>query len=198
MLRRTKGLPESARATWPIADVQTCVDLVAFGDALDLQEALGRGVPEAARDPRRPTVEAAQDRLAELAETCRDRFPAPVWVVVPGPGVRRLLGSGHVTSKRGDAGRAGSSTGRASGLITAAGGRTFSEIGLPTASLSSAGPRSVRSTTRPCGGMSPALDCMKETHVEPNTRGRTRCRKRLVRRCVGSRERLRPLRPDPG
>ena len=46
-----KGLPESIRATWPLADVQLCVvHFGAFVAALHLQETLGAGLPGDARD----------------------------------------------------------------------------------------------------------------------------------------------------
>ena len=41
-----KGLPESARATWPIADVQTCVDLVRSATRLTSKKHWAEVCPE--------------------------------------------------------------------------------------------------------------------------------------------------------
>ena len=50
-----KGLPESIRATWPLADVQTVRRPPrALEPALHVEEALGPGVPGDARDLHRP------------------------------------------------------------------------------------------------------------------------------------------------
>jgi len=74
-----KGLPESIRATWPLADVQTCVvHLVRSSLRYTSKKHWGQVCREMREIYTAPTVEAAEARFGEFAEQWRDRYPAMI------------------------------------------------------------------------------------------------------------------------
>lgn len=74
-----KGLPESIRATWPLVDVQTCVvHLVRSSLRYTSKKHWGQVCREMREIYTAPTVEAAQVRFAEFADTWRERYPAMI------------------------------------------------------------------------------------------------------------------------
>jgi len=74
-----KGLPESIRATWPLADVQTCVvHLVRSSLRYTSKKHWGQVCREMREIYTAPTVDAAQARFGEFAEQWRDRYPAMI------------------------------------------------------------------------------------------------------------------------
>jgi transposase-like protein len=76
-----KGLPDAIRATWPQADVQLCVVHLVRSS---LRYTSKKHWSQVSRDLREiytaSTVEAAEARFDEFAETWRDRYPAMVRV----------------------------------------------------------------------------------------------------------------------
>jgi putative transposase len=74
-----KGLPDAIRATWPQADVQLCVVHLVRSS---LRYASKKNWSQVTREMREiytaPTLEAAEARFGEFAETWRDRYPAMV------------------------------------------------------------------------------------------------------------------------
>jgi hypothetical protein len=74
-----KGLPDAIRATWPQADVQLCVVHLVRSS---LRFASKRFWGPICRDMREiytaPTVEAAEARFAEFADTWAERYPAMI------------------------------------------------------------------------------------------------------------------------
>ena len=74
-----KGLPEAIRAAWPLADVQTCVvHLVRSSLRYTSKKHWAQVCREMREIYTAPTVEAAEARFGEFAETWRDRYPAMV------------------------------------------------------------------------------------------------------------------------
>ena len=74
-----KGLPESIRATWPLADVQLCVvHLVRSSLRYTSKKDWGQVCRELREIYTAPTVEAAEGRFAEFTEQWRDRYPAMI------------------------------------------------------------------------------------------------------------------------
>ena len=69
-----KGLPESIRATWPLADVQLCVvHLVRSSLRYTSKKHWGQVCREMREIYTAPTVEAAEARFAEFAEQWGER-----------------------------------------------------------------------------------------------------------------------------
>ena len=74
-----KGLPESIRATWPLADVQLCVvHLVRSSLRYTSKRDWGQVCRELREIYTAPTVAAAEARFAEFAETWAERYPAMI------------------------------------------------------------------------------------------------------------------------
>jgi len=74
-----KGLPESIRATWPLADVQLCVvHLVRSSLRYTSKKDWGQVCRELREIYTAPTLEAAEARFAEFTEQWRDRYPAMI------------------------------------------------------------------------------------------------------------------------
>ncbi len=74
-----KGLPDSIRATWPLADVQLCVvHLVRSSLRYTSKKHWGQVCREMREIYTAPTVDAAQTRFAEFADQWRDRYPAMI------------------------------------------------------------------------------------------------------------------------
>jgi transposase-like protein len=74
-----KGLPESIRATWPLADVQLCVvHLVRSSLRYTSKKHWAQVCREMREIYTAPTVEAAEARFADFADTWRDRYPAMI------------------------------------------------------------------------------------------------------------------------
>jgi putative transposase len=74
-----RGLPDSVRATWPLADVQLCVvHLVRSAIRYTSKKHWGQVCRELREIYTAPTVEAAEARFAEFAEHWRDRYPAMI------------------------------------------------------------------------------------------------------------------------
>jgi putative transposase len=74
-----KGLPDAIRATWPQADVQLCVvHLVRSSLRYASKKHWGQVTREMREIYTAPTVEAAEARFGEFAETWRDRYPAMI------------------------------------------------------------------------------------------------------------------------
>ena len=74
-----KGLPESIRATWPLADVQLCVvHLVRSALRYTSKKHWGQVCREMREIYTAPTVDAAEARFAEFAEQWRERYPAMI------------------------------------------------------------------------------------------------------------------------
>ena len=74
-----KGLPDSIRATWPLADVQLCVvHLVRSSLRYTSKKHWGQVCREMREIYTAPTVDAAETRFAEFADHWRDRYPAMI------------------------------------------------------------------------------------------------------------------------
>ena len=74
-----KGLPDSIRATWPLADVQLCVvHLVRSSLRYTSKKHWGQVCREMREIYTAPTVDAAEARFAEFAEQWRDTYPAMI------------------------------------------------------------------------------------------------------------------------
>ncbi len=74
-----KGLPDSIRATWPLADVQLCVvHLVRSSLRYTSKKHWGQVCREMREIYTAPTVDAAEVRFAEFAQQWRDRYPAMI------------------------------------------------------------------------------------------------------------------------
>jgi transposase-like protein len=74
-----KGLPEAIRATWPLAEVQLCVvHLVRSSLRYTSKKHWGQVCRELREIYTAPTLDAAQARFDEFAETWRDRYPARI------------------------------------------------------------------------------------------------------------------------
>jgi transposase-like protein len=74
-----KGLPESIRATWPLAEVQLCVvHLVRSSLRYTSKKHWGQVCRELREIYTAPTLAAAETRFGEFAEQWRDRYPAMV------------------------------------------------------------------------------------------------------------------------
>jgi putative transposase len=74
-----KGLPEAIRATWPQADVQTCVvHLVRSSLRYTSKKHWGQVCRELREIYTAPTAEAAEARFAEFADTWAQRYPAMI------------------------------------------------------------------------------------------------------------------------
>ncbi len=74
-----KGLPDSIRATWPLADVQLCVvHLVRSSLRYTSKKHWGQVCREMREIYTAPTVDAAEVRFAEFAEQWRDKYPAMI------------------------------------------------------------------------------------------------------------------------
>lgn len=76
-----KGLPDAIRATWPQAEVQLCVvHLVRSSLRYTSKKHWGQVCRELREIYTAPTLDAAQARFDEFAETWRDRYPAMIRV----------------------------------------------------------------------------------------------------------------------
>jgi transposase-like protein len=74
-----KGLPEAIRATWPHADVQTCVvHLVRSSLRYTSKKHWGQVCREMREIYTAPTLEAAEARFGEFADTWVERYPAMI------------------------------------------------------------------------------------------------------------------------
>ena len=74
-----KGLPDAIRTTWPDATVQTCVVHMVRNSLRYASKAnWGQITKEMRAIYTAPTVEAAEVRFAEFAETWRDTYPAMI------------------------------------------------------------------------------------------------------------------------
>jgi putative transposase len=74
-----KGLPDAIRVTWPEATVQTCVvHLVRNSLRYASRQYWAKITKELREIYTAPTVEAAQTRFEEFAETWRARYPAMI------------------------------------------------------------------------------------------------------------------------
>jgi transposase-like protein len=74
-----KGLPESIRATWALAEVQLCVvHLVRSAIRYTARKQWAQVCREMREIYTAPTLEAAEARFAEFADTWRDRYPAMI------------------------------------------------------------------------------------------------------------------------
>jgi transposase-like protein len=74
-----KGLPEAIRATWPRADVQTCVvHLVRSSLRYTSKKHWGQVCRELREIYTAPTLDAAEARFAEFAEQWAERYPAMI------------------------------------------------------------------------------------------------------------------------
>jgi len=74
-----KGLPDSIRATWPLADVQLCVvHLVRSSLRYTSKKHWGQLCREMREIYTAPTVEGAEGRFGEFAEQWRPRYPAMI------------------------------------------------------------------------------------------------------------------------
>jgi putative transposase len=74
-----KGLPDSIRATWPQADVQLCVvHLVRSSLRFTSKKYWGPICLEMREIYTAPTVDAAEARFAEFADTWGERYPAMI------------------------------------------------------------------------------------------------------------------------
>lgn len=74
-----KGLPESIRATWPLADVQLCVvHLVRSALRYTSKKHWGAVCREMREIYTAPTLAAAEARFAEFADTWRQQYPAMI------------------------------------------------------------------------------------------------------------------------
>src|SRR2546423_7442290 len=74
-----KGLPDAIRATWPLADVQSCVvHLVRSALRYTSKKHWGQVCREMREIYTAPTVEAAEARFDEFVETWAERYPAMI------------------------------------------------------------------------------------------------------------------------
>lgn len=74
-----KGLPDSIRATWPLADVQLCVvHLVRSALRYTSKKHWGQVCREMREIYTAPTLAAAEARFGEFADTWRERYPAMI------------------------------------------------------------------------------------------------------------------------
>ena len=74
-----KGLPESIRATWPLADVQLCVvHLVRSSLRYTSKKHWGQVCREMREIYTAPSLQAAEARFAEFADMWRDKYPAMI------------------------------------------------------------------------------------------------------------------------
>jgi putative transposase len=74
-----KGLPDAIRATWPLADVQLCVvHLVRSSIKYTSKKYWSQICREMREIYTAPSLEAAEDRFAEFADTWRDQYPAMI------------------------------------------------------------------------------------------------------------------------
>ena len=74
-----KGLPDAIRATWPLADVQLCVvHLVRSAIEYTSKKYWAQVCREMREIYTAPSLEAAEARFAEFADTWRDRYPAMI------------------------------------------------------------------------------------------------------------------------
>ena len=74
-----KGLPESIRATWPLAEVQLCVvHLVRSSLRYTSKKHWGQVCRELREMYTAPSLQAAEARFAEFADTWRDKYPAMI------------------------------------------------------------------------------------------------------------------------
>jgi putative transposase len=74
-----KGLPEAIRATWPQADVQTCVvHLVRSALRYTSKKHWGQVCREMREIYTAPTVDAAEARFGEFADAWHERYPAMI------------------------------------------------------------------------------------------------------------------------
>jgi putative transposase len=74
-----KGLPDSIRATWPLADVQLCVvHLVRSSLRYTSKRHWGQVCREMREIYTAPTLDAAEVRFAEFAEQWRAQYPAMI------------------------------------------------------------------------------------------------------------------------
>lgn len=72
-----KGLPESIRATWPLAEVQLCVvHLVRSSLRYTSKKHWGQVCRELREMYTAPSLQAAEARFADFADTWRDKYPA--------------------------------------------------------------------------------------------------------------------------
>lgn len=76
-----KGLPESIRATWPLADVQLCVvHLVRSALRYTSKKYWGKVCSDLREIYTAPTLQAAEDRFVEFCDTWKEKCPAMVAV----------------------------------------------------------------------------------------------------------------------
>jgi putative transposase len=76
-----KGLPESIRATWPLADVQLCVvHLVRSALRYTSKKYWGKVCHDLREIYTAPTLQAAEDRFVEFCDTWKEKCPAMVAV----------------------------------------------------------------------------------------------------------------------
>ena len=74
-----KGLPESIRATWPLADVQLCVvHLVRSSLRYTSKKHWGQVCREMREIYTAPSLQAAEVRFGEFADMWRDKYPAMI------------------------------------------------------------------------------------------------------------------------
>jgi len=74
-----KGLPESIRATWPLADVQLCVvHLVRSALRYTSKKRWSQVCREMREIYTAPTIAAAEARFGEFADQWRERYPAMI------------------------------------------------------------------------------------------------------------------------
>lgn len=74
-----KGLPDAIRGTWTEATVQTCVVHVVRNSLRYASKRHWSQITRAMRDIyTAPTVEAAETRFADFAETCGRKYPAMI------------------------------------------------------------------------------------------------------------------------
>ena len=74
-----KGLPESIRATWPLAEVQLCVvHLVRSSLRYTSKKHWGQVCRELREMYTAPSLQAAEARFGEFTDTWRDKYPAMI------------------------------------------------------------------------------------------------------------------------
>lgn len=74
-----KGLPESIRSTWPLADVQLCVvHLVRSSLRYTSKKHWGQVCREMREIYTAPSLQAAEARFTEFADMWRDKYPAMI------------------------------------------------------------------------------------------------------------------------
>ena len=94
-----KGLPESIRATWPLADVQLCVvHLVRSSLRYTSKKHWGQVCRELREIYTAPTVEAAEARFAEFAEHLARALPGDDRTPGNGPGTSSCRSSSSPSS----------------------------------------------------------------------------------------------------